>query len=183
MLHSFSDSRGGFFDVRHDQDALIARPKDLQDNATPSGSALAAQALLMMAAYSGSSDLHVRAESMLSALQDAMVRYPTAFARWLGCLDYAISATKEVAIIGDPADARTQALLRAVWEQYRPELILAVSDIPISPSAPRLLENRSTIAGQPAAYVCQNFICKLPVTDPQALSEQLDSPAESLPSG
>jgi hypothetical protein len=182
MLSSFSDSRGGFFDVRHDQDALISRPKDLQDNATPSGSALAVQALLMMAAYSGRGDLYTRAESMLAAHQDALARYPTAFARWLSCLDYALSATKEVAIIGDPADARTQALLRVVWEKYRPELILAATDVPISPSAPwlaprlapRLLENRTAIAGQPAAYVCQNFVCKLPVTDPQALSEQLE---------
>jgi len=181
MLDHFQDADTGFFDTRDDHDQLISRPKDLQDNATPSGSALAALALLNMASFSGRSDLARRAERMISAMHDSLTRYPTAFAKWLCAMDRALSVPKEVAIIGDPGDPRTVDLFKGVWAEYRPDLILAVSALPLSPDAPELLEDRTLVAGKPAAYVCRNFVCHKPVTEPGDLIELLAPAAESPP--
>ena len=83
MIAHFSDPQAGFFDTRDDHDALLMRPKDLQDNATPSGNALACRLLLELSAFTGQGEYRDIAERMLRGIQSLAVRYPTAFAKWL----------------------------------------------------------------------------------------------------
>jgi uncharacterized protein YyaL (SSP411 family) len=163
----------GFFDTRADHEALLFRPKDLQDNATPSGNALAATALLQLAAYGNRGQWRDQAEAMLVALQNAMTRYPTAFAQWLCAADFATGPTYEVALLGDPKDPALQALLHAVWGAYRPRAVAAVSAYPPEPASPALLHDRPLQNGQPTAYVCQAFVCQQPVNTSAELLAQL----------
>lgn len=173
MIQHFSDPSGGFFDTRIDHEPLITRPKDLQDNATPCGNSLAAMALLQHSNYSGRSDLVDIAETSLRSIIDQSSKYPTAFAYWLCAADYVANPVSEVAIIGSAKDERTQALVNVLWETYRPRTLSAQANLPISTEMPELLDNRELVDGLPAAYVCQNFVCNLPVTTPDELRIQL----------
>ncbi len=170
MIAHFPDSSGGFFDTRDNHEALLTRPKDLQDNATPSGSALAALALLQIAALTGEGRYRDLAEAAIGPIQPTAGRFPTAFSFWLCALDFAIGPVKEVAILGD----QDSTLAGVLWETYRPRMVTARSQFPPSPGCPPLLEGRPLINGQPTAYVCQNFVCRLPVNSPADLRAQLE---------
>ena len=173
MVTHFSDPNGGFFDTRDDHEALLVRPKDLQDNATPSGNSLTALALLQLATYGDRTKWRSTAEDLLASVQNALLRYPTAFAQWLSAADFAIGPTREVAILGDPDAAETQALVRALWKGYRPRQVAAISAFPPGPGSPALLIDRPLLHNEPTAYVCQGFVCLQPVNSPAEMELQL----------
>ncbi len=185
MLAHFRNPQGGFFDTRSDHGALITRPAEIQDNATPSGSALAASALLHLSAYGERGEWRTLAEDMLSTLQDMAGQYPTVFGFWLQGMDFATGPVQQIAVIGSPADPGTRALLAEIWRAYRPRTVVTVAGpsadqppaagVPASSSeAPALLRERGMIQGRPTAYVCQGFVCNLPVNDVDGLRQQLD---------
>jgi uncharacterized protein YyaL (SSP411 family) len=163
MVDHFSDPAGGFFDVRDDHETILMRPKDLQDNATPSGNALAALALLQLSEFDEQPEWRKIAEEMLVNILESAIRYPTAFAKWLCAADFALGPTRQVAIIGDSADTKTQSLLSTLWNVFNPRQISAISKFPPIPGAPLLLNDRPIINGQPTAYVCLGFVCQQPV--------------------
>ena len=173
MQTHFPDPQGGFFDTRTDHGDLITRPKEMQDNATPSGNALAASALLHLAAYDERSDWRAQAEGMLGAMQELMLRHPTAFGFWLQGLDFAIGPVRQIAVIGAPSDPATQALLAEIWGTYRPLTVVAASAAEAGSESPGLLKERRMIQEKPTAYVCQGFVCNLPVNTLEALKQQL----------
>ena len=173
MVAHFRDPDGGFFDTRDDHEALLVRPREIQDNATPSGNALAALALLQLAAYGDRSSWQSVSEKMLSTLTNVFVRYPASFAQWLSAADFALGPTHEVAIVGDPHQDRTQELVRALWSSYRPRLVAAISDYPPGLASPALLADRPLIDNQPTVYVCQGFVCRQPVHSPRQMESQL----------
>jgi len=174
MLAHYRAPDNGFFDTRDEQNDLISRPKNIQDNAVPSGNALAAMALLQLSAYTGKGEWRDLAEEMLGAIQPHATNYPTAFSMWLCAFDLAVGPLREIAIIGSPDLSDTQAMIKAVWSEYRPKSLLATSDFPPAPNCPPLLFDRQQLDNQPTAYVCQNFICKRPVKNSQDLLAQLD---------
>jgi uncharacterized protein YyaL (SSP411 family) len=173
MVEHFSDPNGGFFDTRDDHEALLVRPKDIQDNATPSGNALAAAALFELAAFGDRTEWRDIAENMLSSVYGVLLRYPTAFAQWLCAADFAVGPTREVAIIGDLQNTETRELLNTLWNTYRPRQVTAISAYPPEPDAPALLKDRPLLNGLPTAYVCQGFVCLQPVNTPSAMEAQL----------
>ncbi|MFZ5857229.1 MAG: thioredoxin domain-containing protein, partial [Chloroflexota bacterium] len=99
IVQRFRDPAGGFFDTPTDGEVLPVRPKDLQDNATPSGSALATEALLKLSALTGRGDFRDLAEAALRQVAELTVRYPTAFGRWLSAAEFAQAQVKQVAIV------------------------------------------------------------------------------------
>ena len=103
-----------------------------------------------------------------------MEQAPLGLPNWLAAVDFHTGKPREVVVIGRPDSAETKSLLRTVHADYMPNLVLAgapdVVEQPISP----LLESRALIDGQPAAYVCENYVCQLPVTGPEALAELLE---------
>jgi len=175
MLEHFRDPNGGFFDTRDDHEELITRPKDLQDNATPSGNALAAMALLQLAAFSRNGKWRDLAERMLTGIQEIAVRYPTSFGQWLCALTFAVAEGREIAIIGDSQDEDAAALEEMVWKEWRPFDVVAVSNYPPAAGSPELLADRPLKNGKATAYVCRNFTCQLPVNTTEELAAQLDS--------
>jgi len=173
MIEHFTDPNGGFFDTRNDHETLLVRPKDIQDNATPSGNALAATALLELAAFGDRLHWRDLAEKMLSSVYGAMLRYPTAFAQWLCAADFAVGPTREVAIIGDAQHTETKSLLSTLWKTFRPRQVTAISNYPPEPDAPALLKDRPLLNDLPTAYVCQGFVCLQPVNSPTEMETQL----------
>jgi hypothetical protein len=173
ILVHFQDPAGGFFDCADDSQALLYRPKDLQDNATPSGNALAAMLLLKLAAYEGRSDWRDQAESMLSSQLGKILRYPAAFGQWLSVLDFALGPVHQVAILGESTDPATQSLIKPMHQSYYPRAVLATSAYPPTQGSPAVLNDRPLLNGKPTAYVCQDFVCHQPVNDPDAMIAQL----------
>ncbi len=166
---------GGFFQTATDHEQLIARRKDFVDSAVPSGNSLTAELLLRLGKLLDRTDTADRAAATMRLMADAMGQQPLAFGRMLGALDLALSPGQEIAIIGDPAAADTRALLAEVWRRYLPNSVLACAapTDEVALAAVPLLANRGQIGGRATAYVCRNYVCKLPVTEPGALAEQL----------
>jgi len=176
VLDRFADTAGGSFDTADDHERLVTRPKDLQDNAVPSGNAMAATVLLRLAAWTGEGRYRTSAERAIRTVTPFAERYPTAFAQWLSAIDFALADAVEIAVVGNPDDAATRALLVPVATGFRPNQVLAVTADP-SASAVPLLRDRVMVGGVPTAYVCRAFACRLPVTDADALRAQLDEAA------
>lgn len=174
LLQYFQDPDGGFFDTHKDHEPLLYRPQELQDNATPSGNSLAACALLQIATYEGRSDFRNLAEDMLRAIQEPMVRYPTAFAQWLQAADFAIGPINEVAIIGDPMHPLTQKFLQILRTSYRPRLVIAREAGLSQSGSPALMHDRGMLDQLPTVYVCQGFVCLQPTNSPNEMAAQLD---------
>ncbi len=174
-LAHFADSTGGFFDTADDHEALVLRPKDVQDNATPSGSALMTSVLLKLAAYTGEPRYSDAALGALGALTPFLSRYPTGFAQWLSAAIFDLSEPHEVAVLTGADPAGLQALLREAQQPFRPFQVLAYRHTPVSDeSAIPLLRHRPLVQGQATAYVCRGFVCRQPVTTVDALRLDLD---------
>jgi uncharacterized protein len=175
MLDLFSDPNNGFFDTSKDNQDLLLRPKDLQDNATPSGNSLACEVLLKLAAFTDNGPYRDIAEKSLGLVANQALRYPTSFARWLSAADFALGNVKQVAVVyGMDLDMAREFLQTIQW-QYRPNTVVAASSYPPSKSAPSLLVDRPVVDGKPTVYVCEGFVCKLPVTSTAELQTLLQS--------
>lgn len=164
MIELFNDPAGGFFDTSKDGEALLLRPKDVQDNATPSGNALACEALLKLAAFTDDGKYRDLAETSLGLVVGMAVRYPTAFGRWLSAADFALAKVKQVAVVSEAGGEDASELIRVVQSAYRPNVIIAASAHPPPNDAPALLKDRPLKNGQATVYVCEGFVCKNPVT-------------------
>ncbi len=167
----FTDAAGGWFDAAADAEALIVRPKEIQDGATPSGGAVAAAVFLRLAELTGEASPREAADRAAGKVEQLAVRYPRAFPAWLGALDFASVGVAQVAIAGDPAAADTRALVGVARRGFQPYRVLAVGD-PAS-TAVDLLRDRVAIGGRATAYVCHHFTCRLPVTEPGDLAAEL----------
>jgi uncharacterized protein YyaL (SSP411 family) len=170
------DERGGFFQTGSDAESLVVRPKELYDNAVPSGNSVAADVLQRLAHLTGETAYERAGVSALRLVRDGMASAPTAFGQALSALDLHLSPVKEVAIVGDLDAEETRAMIDEVTvKRFLPNHVLAVMapDDAESPRRVTLLSDRVAIEGRPTAYVCQDFLCRLPVTDPEALAGQL----------
>ena len=174
----WEESEGRFYDTGRDHEELVLRPRDYTDNATPCGSSMAADVLLRLAVVTGDSEHRRRAVTSLRSVRELMSRFPTGAGHWLGALDFYLSTPKEIAIVGGAGDAGTDALLSEVSRRYLPNRVL-VGSAGSGPAETRsgvpLLEDRDRVDGKPTAYVCENYACSLPVTEPAELAAQLAS--------
>jgi uncharacterized protein YyaL (SSP411 family) len=175
ILTHFTDPNGGFFDTSQDHENLITRPKSLQDNATPSGNAVAADVLLRIAAYTGDDVYRRPAEEMLAAMVPMMAEYPGGFSHWLCALAFQLAPPREIALIGDPTTEETQAMIEVVFGEYRPHQVVAQAppDDDVAASIIPLLADRPGQKSHTTVYVCQQFVCQAPVTDPASLAAQI----------
>jgi uncharacterized protein len=174
MVSRFFDRAGGFFDTPSDGQPLLIRPKDIQDNAVPSGNSSACEALLLLADLSGKGSYRDLAETSLRQVSEVALRYPTAFARWLSAADYALADVKQIALLYEAAQEDAQPFLDVIHAGFRPNIVLAASPYPPADDAPALIKNRPVIDGKATAYVCENFVCQLPVVgSAQELLKQL----------
>jgi uncharacterized protein YyaL (SSP411 family) len=175
IVARFADPQnGGFFSTSDDHEALVARRKDLDDAPIPSGGSAAAFGLLRLAALTGEGAYEQHAVSHLRLLHEIGPQHPTGFGHLLQAMDFHLAATREVALVGDPAGVG--ALAAVVREAFRPHLVLAGGDGADEAVVP-LLEGRTPVDGRAAAYVCEHFACLRPVTEPGELRALLDPEA------
>jgi uncharacterized protein YyaL (SSP411 family) len=169
-IERFGDAeRGGFYSTSSDHEQLIARRKEVGDHPIPSGNSSAAMGLLRLEGLTGDRRYGEAAEGVFGLFAKPAVEHPDAFAHLLRALDFRLAPTREVALVGEDLGE----LAGVVREQSRPHVVLAGG--PEGTEQPPLMAGRTTVDGRSAAYVCENFTCRLPVTDPEKLSGELAS--------
>lgn len=171
IIDHFEDKNdGGYYDTSDDHEQLIARPKSSFDSALPSGGSAAAQIMLKLFAYTGDTKFAKSTEKALRSVSTQMENYPTGLTNWLIALDYLLNPPKEVAISGSLGEEITKRMLRIISETYRPDIIVALQPAgkDYSEMIP-LLKDRIQLEGETTAYVCKNFTCDLPTSDPEKL--------------
>jgi uncharacterized protein YyaL (SSP411 family) len=171
----WDDETNAFFDTAQDHETLITRPREITDNAIPSGNSLAVELLLRVAELTADADLRRRAVFILETLAEPMAQHALAFGHLLGAAELAAFGAIEVAIVGDTEAADFQALAHEIARHYLPTLVLAGGTA--EDGDPALLSGRTARNGQATAYVCRGYACDEPVSDPVALGEQLDRAA------
>ena len=164
-----------FFDTGADQETLVVRPRNLFDNAVPSGTSVAIEWLLRLAVLFGEDRYEILALKALRPMADLMTRYPSGFGRYLSALDFHLGPVAEVALVW-PDGSGPDVLAETAFSRYMPNRV--VVGAPAGSAAGMglpLLGDRPAISGKPTAYVCRRYVCQLPVTDPAGLVTQLDA--------
>jgi uncharacterized protein len=176
MIREFWDvSEGGFFYTGNSHEQLISRAKPAFDSSVPSGNAKATELLLRMYYFTGRDDFLIKAEKVLRSYSHAMESQPFGFAHMLSALDFYLFKPKEVVLIGTPEDPKTAELCAAIHSIYTPNLTLQLfaADEPLEKLSP-LLAGKTQIDGNATAYVCHNYTCSAPVTNPAELKSLLN---------
>jgi uncharacterized protein len=167
MIEEFADpERGGFFFTGRHHEELIARQKDFYDNATPSGNAMAATALVRLGALTGRDDLTRSGRSALESVQVLLESQPAAGGQSLVALDFLLGSTREFAVIAGTDADEFRAVLEAIATPFLPHKVVA----PATPDQAGslagtipLLADRPTREGRTTTYICEHFACRAPV--------------------
>jgi len=171
----WDDAADGFYDASPGHEPLVVRPRNLFDNAVPSGSSAAVEALLRLAVFTGEARYEAVAARALRAMAELLARHPSGFGRFLAALDFHLGPVVEVALIAPEAGDGVGPLAAEVFKRYLPNRAVVGSragDVAAAAGIP-LLENRGTVGGVATAYVCRKFACDAPTTSPEELARQL----------
>ncbi|MBI3317784.1 MAG: thioredoxin domain-containing protein [Candidatus Omnitrophica bacterium] len=168
MIRLFWDEKkGGFFLTGQDAEGLLVRQKELDDGAIPSGNSIAALVLLRLGRLTADSQLEKRAGLLFESFSGQVAENPSATPQFLIALDFALGPSKEIVIAGPADSPETQAMIRAVYQPFIPNKVVAFhADVPY-------LQGQSPPGGRPTVYVCQNYACSLPATSIEELQAQL----------
>ena len=170
----WSDETGAFHDTASDHETLITRPREITDNAVPSGTSLAVDLLVRCAELLHDVDARRRATYVVETLAPAIARYPAAFGHILGVADMLVNGAVELAIVGDMESRAFGALRHAAATRYVPALVIA-GGAPRTDDSIALLSGRDARGLDAAAYVCRGYTCDEPATSPEMLGAQLDA--------
>jgi len=170
-------AKGGYFYTAKDGENLIARGKDAFDHARPAGNSIMADNLLRLMHLTGNLAYREQAQRTFNAFGETAPRALFYYGAMMCALDFAADDTREIFIAGARDDQRTQALVQKVWRAPNPNRVLAL----VTPELEKLLppaKGKAPQNGVPAAYVCRNFTCLAPITDPAELKLTYDKPKD-----
>jgi uncharacterized protein YyaL (SSP411 family) len=175
----FDEKQGGYFTTSGKDASVLLRMKDDNDSAEPAASSVAALNLLRLSQFRDDPAAAgaERARKTIDAFAATLSHFPSAMPQMLVAIDYSLSKPRQIVIAGKKDSPETKAILREVHRHFLPDTILLLAD---GAEGQKYLGDKnegiramSMVDGKPAAYVCENFTCKVPVTDPKALSELL----------
>ena len=173
MIDQFEDDAGdGFFFTGKAHETLIVQSKSAYDGATPSGASMAIHSLLRLAKHLDNSEFHDKAVETLKLYFHQMERMPTGSGQLLCELAFLLSTPKEIAIVGEKGDAKTEAMLAALHGTYQPNKIVALSESADGQTLP-LLAGKTQVDDTATAYVCENYACQAPTTHVEVFLELL----------
>jgi uncharacterized protein len=177
---------GGFYHTSRDHERLILRHREGHDGATPNANAAAAMALARLSYHLNREDLRKAAAGAVAAYGAVIDQFPRAFCKSLAVVDFLLEGPVEIAVVGKHGQPDYEALRRELDGRYLPNRILAHLD-PDAGSKERpalpLLEGKGLVNGKPAVYLCTNFTCRAPITDPSQIGPALDEHQTQLRSG
>ncbi len=180
MIDLFWDERGGgFFFSGKQNEALIVQSKDAYDGALPSGNSVAALNLARLGRMLGKPEWEARADRVFQAFAPSIAAYPAGFTQFLNALDFMTGPGREIVIAGDPSREETQRMLRTAQKMFLPGKVLVLR--PDGEEGRRLsvlvpyTEALGAVDGRPTAYICENYSCRRPLTDPADLQGALST--------
>ena len=173
------DKSGGYFSTSGRDKSVVLRMKDDNDSAEPAASSVAALNLLRLAQFRDDKQMEERGKKTISAFSATLARFPSAMPQMLVALDFSLNKPRQIVVAGKPDAPETKALLAQVHRLFLPNKILLLAD---GAEGQKYLGEKnaairamSMVDGKSAAYVCENFTCKAPVTDPAELRKLLAS--------
>jgi uncharacterized protein len=173
MVAAFWDAgEKRMYDTASDAEQLILRPRDLSDNAMPSGNSLAADLLLHLGDLYDVASYRETSAAIVATAAPLLGRFPAAFGHLLGVMDAQVYGPTEIALLGEPGDTSFLSLAKAVAETYVPSLVMAGA--PAASERMALLRDRAPLNGMATAYVCRNYVCDAPVTTADDLAARLE---------
>ena len=173
LVTDFIDpEQGGFFTTAAHHESLILRHREGTDGAIPSANAVAASVLARLSFHFDRDDWRQTAIAAIRAYGRQIARYPRAFAKSLAVVDFLTEGPVELAILGDPTKHEFHALRQAIADCYLPNRIVATL-APGTPSDLPLLQGKQPVSGMPTLYLCRNFSCQQPLTDPTLIAHAL----------
>ena len=180
MDRLFGDAEGGgYFFTGADGESLLARPKEIYDGATPSGNSVAALVLLRLGRATGDPALERSADALIRGFAGMVSRIPSAHTQLLAALDFGLGPTREVVIAGGSSDQEARLMIGAVSTRFLPRQIVIWNrpeDAKVLHAAAPFVKEMKPVKNAAAAYVCENYACKAPVTSAADLVRLLDAP-------
>ena len=176
MQNKFASENSLYFDAADDVPNLLVRPRNIQDNATPSGNAMAAYAHWLLANYQHDPPLLEQAQKMVLETGENFESYPTSFGLWLQVVGLVREGTQQIGLVSHDGFKSLAPFLKVYRSKYRPFSIIAAkhADIDANWDLPVVLQDRPAINNLPTAYVCQDYICRSPTNDPDAFQDLLE---------
>src|SRR6478672_11757375 len=175
----WDNESGGYFTVTGHDSNILLRLKEDNDSAEPAASSVAALNLARLAAIRNDAELLARAKQTVNAFARQLAQFPSALPQILVAFDFLEGLPQQIVIAGDSDSPETKALLAEVHRHFLPNKVLLLAD---GAEGQRYLGEKneairamSMVGGKPAAYVCENFACKAPVTDVDELRSLLTS--------
>ena len=173
----FDGKNDGYFSTSGKDESVFLRMKDDNDGAEPAASSVAALSLLRLSQFRDDKAMAERARKTIDAFATTLSHFPSAMPQMLVALDYSLSKPRQIVIAGKKDAPETKALIKEVHRHFLPKTILVLADggedQKYLGEKNEAIRAMSPIDGKPAAYVCENFTCKAPVTEPKALSNFL----------
>src|SRR4029077_4974546 len=173
----FDEKKGGYFSTSGKDESVFLRMKDDNDGAEPAASSVAALNLLRLSQILDDQKMAERARKTIDAFATTLSHFPSAMPQMLVALDYSLRKPRQIVIAGKPDAPESKALLREVHRHFLPKTILLLADGAEGQKhlgeKNEAIRAMSPIDGKPAAYVCENFTCKAPVTDARQLADLL----------
>ena len=175
MINLFWDKKNKqFYDTGIDHESLIIRPINFQDNAIPSGAAIAADVLLKMAVITGRKEFEQYGKDALKSSVPMLNQYPLGAGHWLCVLDFYLDKTKEIVVLGKSKSCDTKELVAEVFRHYIPNRVFVGNDVQDETvSNLPILQRKNLVNGKATAFVCEDYVCSLPSSTPESFAKQL----------
>ncbi len=174
VLKHFSDNeQGGFYLTADDAEKLLIRPKSMYDGALPSGNSVQMMNLLRLARLTGRTEYETLAEQTANAFSEMLNRSPDSFSQALQAVQFAKGPSVEIVIVGERGSADTEAMIFAIRSVYQPNKVVLLKDDPAVEKLAPYTQAQKTVDGKATVYICRNFACEAPLTDPGAVKGAL----------
>ncbi len=173
----YDQDAGGFFDTSGEDKSILVRTKESYDGAEPTGNSIAILNLLRLSQMIDRQKWRVLAEKSLAYFGSQMLNIPQGLAQFLVALDFSLSKPKQIIIAGKADDPHTGNLLAEVHKRFIPNKIILLADgaqgqKTLASYVP-FIDSVRMIDGKPTAYICENYACQLPTSDPQTMVKLL----------
>jgi uncharacterized protein len=184
MIERFRDETGpgGFYFTAGDAERLPVRRKEIYDGAVPSGNSIAALNLLRLGKITGNPGLEEKAAEIFRAFSGDIKKTPSAYTQLLSSLDFGLGPSVEVVVSGTPGKADTQAMLETLWSVFLPKKVVIFrqdgrADPPVTAIA-AFTSAQTALDGRATAYVCLDYNCRMPTTDPAHMLRLIEESSE-----
>jgi len=177
IAHYLDNENGGFFFTSDQGEALITRTKEIYDGAVPSGNSVAMNNLLRLGRITANSDLEKKAAQIAKTFSSSVRSAPSAHTMLMQAVDFAIGPSYEIVIAGNPEAEDTRNMLKELGKRFVPNKVVLMR--PTSGEEPDIskiaefTKYHKSLDGKATAYVCLNYLCKTPTTDPAKMLELL----------